>query len=353
LSVKHSAPSKSSDKHQAKSKESSSSNALLKAIPTVDVSVSLESSDAVPEESSNNITPLKASSAMTSIDARSNVMFSKASSNQPSEPVRFADTTAAPNIALDVNNNMLFNAAPSTDKYSSKPEGSKPSKLSEVVVKLPDKEIVKSSRPDNAMVIAKTFDSLMKHIRSSISSGDIDSAKSFYADALKIYKSMDNAEKSLSYERLNSSFKMIDEAAHKETLNDILDEHLVNALKNSVKQKDAVNMREELSRSNANKKNSEKTKSKRHTAKQENTLLIGESYDENLPVALSNDDESSRIYELIEESYANMSEDDNDAAMLKYFKALELYHQVNVSDKKKLYESLYELFKKLSEVRKN
>jgi len=58
------------------------------------------------------------------------------------------------------------------------------------------------------------------------------------------------------------------------------------------------------------------------------------------------------VYELIEESYFNMSGGNDDIAMLKYFKALELYHKLPVGDKKKMYSSLYELFKRLSASRK-
>jgi hypothetical protein len=71
-----------------------------------------------------------------------------------------------------------------------------------------------------------------------------------------------------------------------------------------------------------------------------------------LPVLLVNDPETTRVYELIEESYFSMDNEHSDLAMLKYFKALELYHKLSVDDKRKLYSNLYDLFKKLSAAKK-
>jgi len=171
---------------------------------------------------------------------------------------------------------------------------------------------------------------LLKKIDDDIISGKLEKAKEIYKDALLIYRPLRDSEKAKCYVHFYDTFKRLDDALHQKSLQSILDEHL-----------------------------SESTKSHRPIAS--TPLINSEKYisesqniikKTTLPVILSNDQETTRVYELIEESYFNITNSNADLAMLKYFKALEFYHKLPMTDKKKAYSDLYRLFQKLSIVKK-
>ena len=137
---------------------------------------------------------------------------------------------------------------------------------------------------------------------------------------------MKDAEKASCYDRFYATFKGLDKALHQKSLHSLLESHL-----------------------------SESVNSQRPVAAmkpQEQGQYVPESSkiakNTTLPMVLSADEYTTRIYELIEESYFNMANNNHDIAMLKYFKALEAYHSIPAKDKKVAYRDLYELFKRLS-----
>jgi len=188
---------------------------------------------------------------------------------------------------------------------------------------------------DHAKTMATSlpFEKLLRRADDLISSDNLDSAQDVYSSAIKIYKSMDSADKSRHYPSLDEIFRKLDEALHKRSLHELLDTHSGIAPDKASAGKNA-----------SGKKGASKDKSVISSKPADDP----DSSSGSLPLVVVNDAEASRVYELIEESYFNMDNGHSDLAMLKYYKALELYHKLQMSDKKKLYSSLYALFKTLS-----
>jgi|GEM_PF-3462733 len=187
---------------------------------------------------------------------------------------------------------------------------------------------------------------LLKKIDDDIILEKFDNAKSTYKDALLCYREMTDENKAKCYEHFYATFKKLDDGLHQKSLNDILDMHLsesesshrpISAKGTEIESRNKLqnNVARDNFQSEGN-SDYEFMKASRMTT---------------LPIILSNDPETTRVYELIEESYFNIDNSHSDLAMLKYFKALELYHKLPVIDKRKLYSGLYDLFKKLSSVR--
>ncbi len=173
---------------------------------------------------------------------------------------------------------------------------------------------------------------LFNKINDDIISDSLEKAKVSYADALIIYNNSSNDEKLIYYKQLHDIFKKLDDSLHKKVLNSLLDTHLENNTTTNTALKDTVsNVKISIS-----------------PKKIDNTLIDNKM----LPVVTNNDISVVRLYELIEESYFNINNTNLDIAMLKYFKALELYRKLSIKDKEKTYSELYILFKKLSTIKK-
>ena len=172
---------------------------------------------------------------------------------------------------------------------------------------------------------------ILKKIDDDIILDRFDKAKSSYKEALLFYRSVSEANKAKCYEHFYATFKRLDNALHQKSLHDILEKHLLDAEESHR----PISLASDV---NLNKQHS-------GNANSESARIIKMT---TLPVMLANNPDMTRVYELIEESYFNIDNEHSDLAMLKYFKALGLYHQLPIMDKKKLYSNLYELFKKLS-----
>jgi len=190
---------------------------------------------------------------------------------------------------------------------------------------------IQSSQSEIQSTIQPAVDKLnriLKKIDDDIILDKFDKAKSTYKEALLFYRSMLDVNKAKCYEHFYATFKRLDDALHQKSLHDILDKHLL----------DADESRRPISLA------SDESSDKNYSSSESSKILKMTT----LPVMLANNPNMTRVYELIEESYFNIDNEHSDLAMLKYFKALELYHQLPILDKKKLYSDLYELFKKLS-----
>lgn len=185
------------------------------------------------------------------------------------------------------------------------------------ITKEPKAEIVKHSD--------KLLD-LLKKINDDIVMEKFDKAKTSYKEALMLYRSMKDAEKASCYNRFYATFKNLDKALHQRSLHNILETH--------------------LSESNNSQRTMASTKPYDEKSYVSESAKVMKST--TLPMIISADEYTTRLYELIEESYFNMSNNNHDIAMLKYFKALEVYHSLPAKDKKTAYHDLYELFKRLS-----
>jgi len=178
------------------------------------------------------------------------------------------------------------------------------------------------------------LNNLLKRIDDDIIMDRFDKAKETYKEALLIYRPMRDSEKSKCYERFYATFKKLDDSLHQKSLHDILDKHLSESIQSH---RPLTLKKPDVSGAAAESYISESSKIINTTT---------------LPLILANDLETTRVYELIEESYFNIDNSHSDLAMLKYFKALEFYHKLSISDKKKLYSDLYGLFKRLSIAKK-
>jgi len=171
---------------------------------------------------------------------------------------------------------------------------------------------------------------LLDKIAADVVLDKFDDAKETYKDALLMYRKMDDVQKSKCYDKFYDTFRKLDEVLHRRSLHDLLDRH-TNEIRSSKRAitSDTVSSGSKPSESN-----------------HEESIRISKMT--TLPVLLSNDEQTIRVYELIEESYFNIDNKHPDLAMLKYFKALEFYRKLSVEDKKRLYIELYDLFKRLS-----
>ncbi|HYD03179.1 MAG TPA: hypothetical protein VEC16_02670 [Alphaproteobacteria bacterium] len=187
-------------------------------------------------------------------------------------------------------------------------------------------------------------------------------AKKLYKEALLLYRSFSDVQKASCYKDFYATFKKLDEALHKESLHNIIDKHL--ATTEAAKQNDASAEAKLMIPEKITKKNvaimddappivpssAREIAAKEPEAKSDD--YVPESLEvlkiTTLPIMTDNDPETTRVYELIEESYFNLSNKNTDLAMLKYFKALDLYKRLNLEDKRKTYSNMYELFKTIS-----
>jgi hypothetical protein len=195
-----------------------------------------------------------------------------------------------------------------------------------VAVKQPPKLEVSRSIPAPVSKSVEKLRALLSRINDDVSVDKVDKAKDSYKEALIIYRSLKDDEKSLCYDSFYSTFKSLDNVLHQKSLHNILEAHLSESKRS---QRSLIS--KDVEEHNIYTPESDKIS--------KNTTL---------PVMINADEETTRVYELIEESYFNMSNNNYDLAMLKYFKALELYHKLPVADKKTSYHDLYNLFKKLS-----
>ncbi|MGV8171436.1 MAG: hypothetical protein ACP5OA_01955 [Candidatus Woesearchaeota archaeon] len=173
---------------------------------------------------------------------------------------------------------------------------------------------------------------LLKKINDDIVVEKFDKAKTSYKEALMIYRSMTEKEKAECYNQFYSTYKNLDKTLYELSLNDILETHLSET------------------------KLSQRTLSKDNKLNQPIAPYSPESLNmtkgTTLPIMLDIDEATTRVYELIEESYFNMDNHNYDLAMLKYFKSLELYRKLPLKNKNRSYPDLYALFRKLSALKK-
>ena len=184
------------------------------------------------------------------------------------------------------------------------------------------------------------LDALLKKINDDIVMEKLDKAKETYKDALMIYRSLRDSDKVLCYTQFFTTFKKLDDTLHQKSLHTILDEQLLDSTKTVPSRPVVSNV------SNVSEKSAPE-KSENYTP--ESTKIVNVT---TLPIMLSNDPDTTRVYELIEESYFNIDNRNADLAMLKYFKAVEFYRKLSVEDKRKAYADLYRLFQKISIAKK-
>ncbi len=176
------------------------------------------------------------------------------------------------------------------------------------------------------------LDALLRKIDDDIIMEKLDKGKETYKDALMIYRSLRDSEKTLCYEHFFNTFKKLDDALHQKSLHTILEEQLLDSKKSTSTRPLAF---------------TKPPVSEKYIP--ESSTIISNT---TLPVIISNDLETTRVYELIEESYFNIENHNADLAMLKYFKAAELYRKLPINDKRKAYSDLYSLFQKISLAKK-
>jgi hypothetical protein len=217
----------------------------------------------------------------------------------------------------------------------------RPSSMERLKVSQP----VQSFQPDVYSTNEK-LDKLLKKINDDILSDRLERAKDMYRDALLLYRSMNDPDKVKCYEQFYATFKKLDEVLHQKSLSELLDKHL------SESEKSHRPMAFDTAYNVSNDNLSDESRIDGNTDSEYSDEFLRVSSMTTLPIMLSNDPETTRVYELIEESYFNIDNSHQDLAMLKYFKALELYHKLSTYDKKRLYSSLYGLFKNLSATKK-
>ncbi len=182
---------------------------------------------------------------------------------------------------------------------------------------------------DDDSELIKNLDMFLDNATQAIQANILEEAQKNYSNALKIYTSMDNKLKKQRYQKIQSVFKTLEDIRHQESLHTLLDTHLTSKPQESqrVIEKVRENARLKMQTDNEN-----------------------VSSDKSLVVADSNQN-SVRINELIEESYFNIDNRNVDVAMLKYFKALDIYHRLQNTEKKRSYWNIYLLYKKLSSLK--
>jgi len=282
-----------------------------------------------------------------------------------SQPISSTPSTSSIQPLVDLNKKILGKIEPKTEtkKLETKEEigigsiekrietkiGTKPDFKSDI--KINDTKVVmpELKRPTNisAPIITQLavpsqidkLNTLLKRIDDDIIMEKFDKAKETYKEALLIYRPMRDSDKSKCYERFYATFKKLDDSLHQKSLHDILDKHLFESTQSN---RQLASKKSNISGTTLEPNVSESLNS-------ESSRIINAT---TLPVILANDLDTTRVYELIEESYFNIDNSHSDLAMLKYFKALESYHKLSISDKKKLYPDLYGLFKKLSITKK-
>ena len=296
-------------------------------------------------------------------------------------------TTKTPDRVLS---ETLPTSQVSTASFMPVSESSTTSLASHVNISHPDTETSKISSMNERMNI------LLKKIEDDMILDKFEKAKESYDDALIIYNNMRNSEKILCYDRFHEIFKKLDLMLHKKSLTIILHEHLLPSSSSSLSspsskiilsdekekqygsestpaaqantqtsmqmniQTDIVPVGDKDSNVTKRKANNitpnmKSTTGSFNTKLQQNPFLeLTNTQLDNklLPVVTDNDDMVVRVYELIEESYFNISNNNFDIAMLKYFKALEFYRKLSPVDKKKTYGEIYHLFKSMCSVKK-
>jgi len=210
-----------------------------------------------------------------------------------------------------------------------------------------DKTVQKESVKD----IRKDFAELLSGVLQGLDNDDLDGAQDKYNRALQIYRSMENDGKIEHYNPLYATYEKLDEAMHKKSLHELLNNQLDGKLQKDMSSIDGT----KSSRSTGSSGNA---KSFKDNKKVTDTKILkgtknktgGNSISANKNIVLENYSNLQvlRIYELLEGSYLDISNTDIPDAKLKYFQALEIYHNLPLPEKKKAYEDIYSLFKRLS-----
>ncbi|MGV8086239.1 MAG: hypothetical protein ACP5N1_01285 [Candidatus Woesearchaeota archaeon] len=232
---------------------------------------------------------------------------------------------------------------------------------------LPDEIISPEKYPGAQIAVIKDsllnerIEKLFKKIEDDMVLDKLEQAKESYDSALKIYHSMLNAEKILCYHKFHTIFKKLDSELHKKALSKVLDKHLISSKNNAAPVQDLENSSTKNNIITTTHKQDHNLNahiihaSREHPDKEKNKIIkiAAKPLNTNqLPAIANNDKHIVRINELIEESYFNINNKNFEIAMVKYFKALELYRKLNASEKKKIYIELYELFKSMSKIKK-
>ena len=210
-----------------------------------------------------------------------------------------------------------------------------------------DKTVQKESVKD----IRKDFAELLSGVLQGLDNDDLDGAQDKYNRALQIYRSMENDGKIEHYNPLYATYEKLDDAMHKKSLHELLNNQLDGKLQKDMSSIDGT----KSSRSTGSSGNA---KSFKDNKKVTDTKILkgtknktgGNSISANKNIVLENYSNLQvlRIYELLEGSYLDISNTDIPDAKLKYFQALEIYHNLPLPEKKKAYEDIYSLFKRLS-----
>ena len=238
------------------------------------------------------------------------------------------------------------------------------------------------SKITSDIVAGVKLDSLLKKIREDILMEKLDRAKESYKDALMLYKAMNVHDKTHYYDAFYLSFKKLDGVLHQKSLQDLLDRHLSSAKDSQrpfnvskehkethamekhvvpdIKQSQvhaSINIKPTLSSAVKNAVKDKHVESSQNNSVESLPYTHVESLTfspiNELPVVVNHDSDTTRVYELIEEAYFNIDNDNPDLAMLKYFKALETYRKLSLQDKRKSYSDIYALFKKLSHTKRS
>ncbi|MGV8140846.1 MAG: hypothetical protein ACP5NW_00220 [Candidatus Woesearchaeota archaeon] len=238
-------------------------------------------------------------------------------------PTQEKTAVSSTNIANQSKISISLNAK----DMSAKESPSKVSSVSSTIGHVKTAGEIESDRTSQAVIDRLT--DLLDKIMADVVLDKFEAAKETYKDALLIYRKMDDVQKSRCYDKFYKTFKKLDDSLHQRSLHELLDKHTSDI------------------------KSSKRTISADASAPEsDHTESIRISKMPTLPMLLSNDEQTTRVYELIEESYFNIDNRHTDLAMLKYFKALDIYKMLSVEDKKKLYSGLHDLFKKLSLAKK-
>jgi hypothetical protein len=187
------------------------------------------------------------------------------------------------------------------------------------------KDIIKIEAERVSQATADKLERLLNKITADILLEKFEAAKESYKDALIIYRKMDDTQKSKCYTKFYSTFKKLDEVLHQKSLRELLDNHM-----SGIRTSKRVITTDVTS--------PEPTHEESLKASKTSMLSTSMNIDEHV----------TRVNELIDESHFSINNRHPDLAMLKYFKALEIYRALPVEDKKRVYPGLRELFEKLS-----